>query len=80
MQKGTVLINVHDIMGEKVCGYVVWSYRGKTYSHTRGGDRARHWYLCKCQKCGNERVFRRDQIVSRKLPKCRVPHKKRKRR
>ena len=78
MRKGTVLIDVFDIIGKNVKGYTVHSYVGKTYSHTRGGDRARHWYLCKCQKCVNERVFRRDQIVSRKLPKCRAPHKRRK--
>lgn len=71
IRKGIVLIDVFDIIGKEVQGYTIQSYLGKTYSHTKGGDRARHWYKCRCNKCGNivPRKYRRDQITSGRLPK-----------
>lgn len=67
MQKGTVLINTQDIIGMKFNGYTVVCYSGREYSNTRGGERARHYYMCK-HKCGFFKCFQRGQILAKIKP------------
>lgn len=63
MKKGKILINVNDIIGKCFDKLEVTNYFGNRYSHTRGGERLRHFYMCKCD-CGNVHVCSRSALLN----------------
>lgn len=68
-QKGKVLINVNDIIGERLGKLEVISYEGYRYDTTRGGDKMRHYYKVHCD-CGTIKIVQRGQITSNHVHSC----------
>ena len=64
MRKGTVLINTQDLIGFEFNDFTVASYQGKEYANTKGGERTRHYCLCR-HICGAYKSFQRGQILSK---------------
>lgn len=77
MKRGQILINVNDIIGKRLGKLEVICYAGRSYDITSGGERVRHWYLCKC-KCGEMYISRRSSLKNEVVHSCGC--KKRKRR
>lgn len=69
MTKGTVLINVNDIIGKRLGKLEVICYAGSWYDYTEGGLKMRHQYVCKCD-CGKVKVIRRGQLKSGIVHSC----------
>lgn len=67
--KGKVTINVNDIIGERLGKLEVVLYAGHDYDSTAGGERMRHYYLCKCD-CGMVKIARRSTIRSKMIHSC----------
>ena len=57
-RRGKVLINVEDIIGKRLGKLEVIGYAGYYYSNTQGGERMRHYYVCKCE-CGTTKLIQR---------------------
>ena len=68
-QKGKVLINVNDIIGERLDKLEVISYEGYRYDTTRGGDKVRHYYKVHCD-CGTIKIVQRGQLTSEIVHSC----------
>lgn len=69
MKKGEISINVNDIIGKRLGKLEVISYYGCSYSMTRGGDKLRHFYVCKCD-CGNINFVQRGPLLNDKVHSC----------
>lgn len=69
MRKGQILINVEDIIGKRLDKLEVICYAGRSYSETAGGQRMRHYYLCKCD-CGQRTVIERSPLKSDLFHSC----------
>lgn len=68
-KKGKILIDRYDIIGKRLGKLEVLSYAGHRYDDTRGGQKMRHWYLCKCD-CGTYKQIRRCQLIGDKARSC----------
>lgn len=80
MKKGTVLISKNAIVGMVFKGrYLVENYSHQTWSNTKGGEKSRHWYRCKCIECNDSRIFERGRILGNKLPKCKCEKERKER-
>lgn len=69
VNKGKILINVNDIIGERLGKLEVIGYHGRMYQTTKGGERIRHYYKVKCD-CGKVKVIRRCQILNKTTHSC----------
>ena len=69
MRKGKIRIDVNDIIGKCLGKLEVISYYDKAYSFTKGGERMRHYYVCKC-KCGRTHIVQRAQIKNEIIHSC----------
>lgn len=69
MKKGTVLINTNDIIGKHLGKLEVVSYSCNYYDNTKGGERMRHVYICRCE-CGTVKLIQRGQITSEHVHSC----------
>jgi hypothetical protein len=69
MRKGKILINVNDIIGKRLGKLEVICYAGHSYSETAGGQKMRHYYLCKCD-CGTLKVIQRDPLLFEIVHSC----------
>lgn len=67
--KGKTLINVNDIIGKRLGKLEVISYAHSRYDETKGGERMRHYYVCKCS-CGVVKLVQRGQLVSEIVRSC----------
>ena len=68
-EKGKILINVNDIIGKCLEKLEVKAYYGYSYSKTRGGERLRHFYWCKCE-CGRTCVVQRGPLLNNITHSC----------
>ena len=59
---GQIIIDPQDIVGQCLGKYEVVSYNGSRYSHTKGGDKLRHYYNC-IDSDGENKVVRRSQVM-----------------
>ena len=69
MKRGQVSINVNDIIGKRLGKLEIIHYAGRGYDKTAGGDRMRHYYLCKCE-CGEMYIGRRSQLKNDMVYSC----------
>lgn len=69
MKKGQVLINVDDIIGKRLGKLKVISYAHSRYDNTSGGERIRHFYICKCD-CGVVKLVQRGPLVNEIVHSC----------
>lgn len=69
MKKGKVLINVEDIIGKRLGKLEVKAYAGRSYDATAGGDKMRHYYLCRCE-CGVQKVIQRGPLKNEIVHSC----------
>lgn len=69
MKRGTVLINTNDIIGKQLGKLEVVSYNGNYYDNTKGGERMRHAYICRCE-CGTVKSIQRGLITSEIVHSC----------
>lgn len=69
MKLGKVLINVNDIIGKRLGKLEVICYVGYKYSKTKGGERKRHYYVCKCE-CGNFTIIQRGPLKNEIVHSC----------
>ena len=69
MKKGKVLINVNDIIGKRLGKLKVITYAGYKYDNTAGGQRLRHYYICKCD-CGKTYTVQRGPLFSETIHSC----------
>lgn len=67
--KGKILIDIEDIIGKRLGKLEVVSYKGRRYDKTKGGDKLRHYYLCKCD-CGGTNVVQRGPLVNEIVHSC----------
>ena len=67
--RGKVLINVNDIIGKRLGKLEVISYLKRHRDITNGGERMRHYYICKCD-CGTVKVIQRSQLTSEIVHSC----------
>lgn len=67
--RGKVLINVNDIIGKRLGKLEVISYLKRRRDITNGGERMRHYYICKCD-CGTVKVVQRSQLTSEIVHSC----------
>ena len=67
--KGVIKIDVNDIVGKRFGKLNVLKYELGFYDHTMGGDRMRHFYLCKCD-CGNLVNVHRHSLVDGNTKSC----------
>lgn len=66
---GTIVINKHDIVGKRFGRLYVIKYHAFRYDNTAGGDKMRHFYLCKCD-CGNTLVVHRHSLINGNTKSC----------
>lgn len=69
MRKGQIAINVNDIIGKRLGKLEVVSYLGYFYRMTKGGERVRHFYMCKC-KCGRTTIIQRGPLKNDLFNSC----------
>ena len=69
MKRGSILINVDDIIGKRLGKLEVVRYKGHSYSHTKGGLRMRHYYECACD-CGIIKQVQRGPLVNEIVGSC----------
>lgn len=67
--KGKVLINVNDIIGKRLGKLEVMHYLKRTRDITNGGERIRHYYICRCD-CGTVKAVQRGQLTSEIVHSC----------
>lgn len=68
--KGTVVIDVNDIVGKELENLVVNRYVGCRYTNTScSGVRMRHYYECECS-CGTIKIVRRSSLKNNKVRSC----------
>ena len=68
-KKGKILIDVNDIIGEQSGRLKVVKYYGYVYTHTKGGDRLRHYYYCECE-CGGLCIVQRGPLKNKIIHSC----------
>lgn len=68
-KKGKVRIDIYDVIGKRLGKLTVIGYHHCTYDNTKGGQRMRHYYLCRCD-CGTIKVVQRGQITSEIICSC----------
>ena len=68
-KRGKILINVNDIIGKRLGKLEVVHYLKRVRDITNGGERIRHYYVCKCD-CGTVKIIRRSQITSEIVHSC----------
>lgn len=76
--KGSLLIDVNDIIGKRIGRLEVLRYHSRVYDDTLGGERVRHYYVVKCD-CGNIKILRRGQLVNEIVHSCGCIKRRRKR-
>jgi hypothetical protein len=69
MPKGKLLIDVNDIIGKRLGKLKIIDYAGRGRDKTAGGERVRHWYLCKCA-CGERCIIRRSALKNESVHSC----------
>ena len=67
--KGKILINVKDIIGKRLGKLEVIAYAGHHYTMTKGGERMRHYYVCKCD-CGRRVMIQRGPLKNDLFHSC----------
>ncbi len=68
-KKGSVRINVNDVIGKRLGSLQVVGYAGYRHEHTRCGTKMRHYYYVHCD-CGTTKIIARDQIVGNNTHSC----------
>lgn len=66
---GTVLIDKYDIVGKRFGKLYVVKYQSSRYDNTKGGEKLRHFYLCKCD-CGKMIVVHRHSLIDDNTKSC----------
>ena len=78
-KKGSIRINVNDIVGKHLGKYYVVSYFGFHYTDTKSGQKLRHLYNCAtADEPGVIKVIQRGQLLREQLRKqwpCAWPFK-----
>lgn len=78
-KKGSIRVNVNDIVGKHLGKYCVVSYFGFHYTDTKGGQKLRHLYNCAtADEPGVIKVIQRGQLLRERLRKqwpCAWPFK-----
>lgn len=78
-KKGSIRINVNDIVGKHLGKYYVVSYFGFHYTDTKSGQKLRHLYNCAmADEPGAIKVIQRGQLLREQLRKqwpCAWPFK-----
>ena len=69
MRKGKILIEVNDIIGKQSGRLTVRKYFGYVYSHTKGGLKMRHYYICDCS-CGRMNIVERGPLLTEIVHSC----------
>ena len=69
MKKGKILISVDDIIGKRLGKLEVIGYAGHKYDETLGGNKMRHYYMCKCD-CGTIKPVERGPLKSGIVHSC----------
>ncbi len=69
MLENKIRININDIIGKHVGRLKVTDYAGHAYDHTAGGDKLRHYYLCKCS-CGKIKIIQRGPLLNDIVHSC----------
>lgn len=69
MKNTKILINVEDIIGKRLGKLTVVQYLGYRYSMTAGGQRLRHYYVCKCD-CGMINIVQRGPLLNEIVHSC----------
>ena len=77
MKKGKILIDKADIIGERFGKLTVVAYHNCYYSITKGGERLRHEYICKCD-CGKYVTKQRSPLINGLTKSCGCLQNKRK--
>ena len=67
--KGTIVIDVNDIVGKRFGGLTVTAYSNCWYETTLGGIKMRHTYICRCD-CGNIKYTRRSCLLEGYTKSC----------
>lgn len=67
--RGKVLINVNDIIGKRLGKLEVVHYTGHLHVMTEGGERMRHYYMCRCE-CGNMPFVQRGPLLNDIVHSC----------
>lgn len=67
--KGTIVIDMNDIVGKQFGELKVTGYNKHWYDNTLGGDRFRHAYYCQCE-CGNVVSVRRQCLLNGYTKSC----------
>lgn len=67
--KGIVRIDVNDIVGRRFGELDVIKHECSWYDHTRGGDRLRHLYMCRCV-CGATVNVIRHSLINNNTRSC----------
>lgn len=67
--KGEILIDVNDVIGKRLGKLEVLEYHHCSYDDTSGGQRMRHYYVCRCE-CGTVKLIRRGPITSGIVHSC----------
>jgi hypothetical protein len=76
--RGKILINVNDIIGKRLGKLQVIGYFKRTYDITNGGERVRHYYMCKCD-CGTFKSLQRGELVNGIVHSCGCSRRKQRR-
>ena len=67
--RGSIMIDMNDIVGKTFGELKVVSYNKHWYDKTLAGDKMRHSYLCKCE-CGKMAIVRRQCLLNGYTKSC----------
>lgn len=76
IKRGDIIISTDDIIGKRSGKLTVVSYAGYKRTLTKGGEKVRHYYICKCD-CGSLHVTQRGALKNGVVHSCGCKRRKR---